>query len=320
MGKHERALIEKAEKIIVKILKSRRVSEAETKNHWFIHAYSVAEKIHTDFPKIESVSHLGNRYDNTGDILLISKGKKFFLEIKMSDTKAGVGTMANISQNALTDNRLFKGNVESWSEFRKDKKHDIWVNNYLDRYSDYPKIITGIRNPAKRKEEKARYLRKLREKGNKKAKIILDSIHKKDKKEKIDYLRYLSAQKQRPEIIKKFFVLIALGIHNQKILNDLMKNKELLREVQNLIVYYANTYKGDIVVKKEDVGEMITKILKKYSEFKIIFPKGLTHCKIVAVRGKIGESLLQIVFHWKNIAQGIKTPCLNIFDLTNKID
>jgi len=52
------------------------------------------------------------------------------------------------------------------------------------------------------------------------------------------------------------------------------------------------------------------------SDFKIIFPKGLTHCKIIGIKGEVSRPLLQIVFHWKNIAQGIKTPCLNIFDLT----
>ena len=320
MGKHERQLIEKAEKIIVKILKAKKLNDSDKKNHWINHAIAIAKELRKDFKKIDSVKHLGNRYDNTGDISLISKGKKFFLEIKMSDKKAGIGTMANISQNALTDNYLFEGNIESWSEFRENKKHDIWVNNFLDRYNNYPKIITRIRNTVKKKEEKARYLRELSKKGNKKAKTILDSIQKKDKEEKIDYLCYLNAQKQRTEIIKRFFILTALGIHNQKIVNDLINNKEVLKETQNLIVYYANIYKGNIVTKKENVGERVAKIIKKYSKFKIIFPKDLTHCKIIGIRGKISESLLQIVFHWKNIAQGIKTPCLNIFDLTNKID
>lgn len=319
MGKHERELIEKAEKIIIKIL-SQKISEIDKKNRWFVHACYLAGTIHANFPKFDSISHLGNRYDNIGDILLISGGKKFFLEIKMSDTKAGIGTMANISQNALTDNHLFKGNIKSWSDFRVDKKHDKWVNNYLDQYSNYPKIILSIKNPTKKKEEKARYLRKLSKKGNKKAKVILGNIQKKDKKEKIDYLNYLFVQKQQPEIIKNFLILTILGIHNQKILKDLINKDNLLKEIQNLIIYYANLNKGRVLIRKEDIGKRITEILKNYSDFKIVFPRGLTHCKIVGINGKISKSLLRIVFHWKNIAQGIKTPCLNIFDLSAKTD
>ena len=320
MGKHERALIEQAEKIIVKILTAEKISKVDEKNRWFLHACYIAGRIKKDFPKIDSVSHLGNRYDNIGDILLISGGNKFFLETKMSDTKAGIGTMANISQNALIDNHLFRGAVKSWSEFRKDKNHDIWVNNELDKYNNYPKTITNIKNPVERKEEKAEYLRRLSKKGNRGAKSILEGIQRRDKKEKIDYLRYLSIQKQRLEIVKRFFFLIALGIHKQEILNTLINKKDLLKEIQNLIVYYANIYKGQIIVRKEVAGKRISKILKKYSNFRIIFPEGLTHCKIVGIKEKLQKPLLQIVFHWKNIAQGIKTPCLNIFDLTTLTD
>lgn len=313
MGKHERALIEKAEKIIVKILKSEKLTGADTENHWFVHARAIAKKIKADFPRIDSVSHLGNHYDNTGDVLLTFDGEKSFIETKMSDTKTGIGTMANISQNALTDNGLFEGNVKNWSSFRADKKHDKWVNSCLDQYGGYPKIIIGIENSAKRKEEKAKYLRKLSKKGNKKAKIILDNIQKRDKKEKVDYLEYLNNQKQQSENIKKFFVLIIIGVHKQKILKDLIGKKNLLAEVRNLFIYYANSHDGKVIIRREDAGEKIAKILKKYLGFKIVFPKGLTHCKIIGIKGKMDEPLMQIVFHWKNIGQGIKTPCLNIF-------
>lgn len=319
MGKHERELIEKAEKIIIKIL-SQKISEADEKNRWFVHACYLAGTIHANFPKFDSVSHLGNRYDDTGDILLVSKGKKFFLEIKMSGTKKGIGTMANISQDALTDNHLFDGNIKSWSEFRENKKHDRWVNIYLNKYDNYPKNIFNVKNPAKKQEEKAEYLRKLSREGNKSAKVILDDIQKRDRKEKIDYLRYLGVKKQRPEMIKRFFILIALGVHKQEALKNLINKKNLLREIQNLLVYYANSHKGEIIIRREDVGKRITKIVGKYSDFKIIFPDDRTHCKIIGVKGKIRDPLLQVVYHWKNIAQGIKTPCLNIFDLTKKTD
>jgi len=319
MGKHERQLIEEAEKIIVKILNFQRLTGSDKKNRWFKHAFSIAKRIKKDFPKISSTHHLGNRYDNTGDILIASGKNKYFIEVKMSDTKLGVGTKANISQDALTENHLFAGQVKSWSQFRQEKDHEKWVNDYLNHFTRYPGNILKITNPVLQKEEKARYLRRLRAKGNKKAESILNDIHERDKKEKIEYLTYLSQQNQQEEMIKRFFVLIILGIHRKDELENLTRKDDFFREIQNLFVYYSNFYKGKIAVRQEDVGERIKKILEKYSNFKIDFPSGSTHCKIVGTKGKVSEQLLQIVFHWKNIAQGIKTPCLNIFDLAAKL-
>ena len=164
------------------------------------------------------------------------------------------------------------------------------------------------------REAKARYLRGL--KRNKKSKDILENIHDRDRKEKLAYLRYLGVQRQDGEMIKRFFVLIILGIHTKEALADLIRKKNFFKEVQNLFIYYANCRDGKVIIKKEDAGKKIDRAISKYSKFKIIFPKRLTHCKIAGAKGGKSEPLLQIVLHWKNIAQGIKTPCLNIFDLT----
>jgi len=315
MGKHERQSIEEAEKIIVKILNSQNLNDFDRKNHWFSHASSIAERIKKDFINITSARHLGNRYDNTGDILIISKKNKFFIETKMSDTKSGIGTKANISQDALTEYHLFMGKVKSWSRFRQEKNHDKWVNDFLNQFTNYPQNILKITDSTLQKEEKARYLRKLANK-NKKARDVLNNIHGKDKKEKIKYLVYLNNKRQQKKMVKRFFILIILGIHRKEELENLIKKDNFFQEIQNLFVYYGNVSKGRIISRREDVGERIKKILEKYSDFKIIFPKGLTHCKIIGIKGEVSKPLLQIVFHWKNIAQGIKTPCLNIFDLT----
>jgi len=145
---------------------------------------------------------------------------------------------------------------------------------------------------------------------------ILDDIHERDKKEKIEYLTYLSRQKQNNKLIKRFFILIILGIHRKEDMENLIKKDNFFEEAQNLFMYYGNSYKGKIFVRQENVEERIKKILEEYNNFKIVFPAGLTHCKIVGVKNSLSKPLLQIVLHWKNIAQGIKTPCLNIFDLT----
>jgi hypothetical protein len=314
MGKHERGKIEKAEKIIAKILNNENVNKEDKKNHWFDHAVAIAKKIKEDFSNIGKVSHLGNRYDNTGDILIISNGEKIFIEIKMSDTKTGIGTKANISQDALTLNHLLKRKTQSWSKFRRNLKHAEWVYVYLNQYKKYPENILKIKNFSVQKDEKARYLRKIKEK-DRMAKEILNIIHKKDEEEKKIYLNYLSKQKQNNEMIKRFTTLILLGIHKQEIMGQLIKNNILFKEIKNLFVYYSNLLKNKVVVRKENLGEKI-KTLNNFSNFKIIFPEEVTYCKIVGVKDKKQTPFLQIVLHWKNIAQGIKTPCLNIFDLT----
>lgn len=318
MGKHERQQIEEVEKIVVKILNSQKLTIPDRKNYWIEHAFAIAKKIKKDFPNIKIVRHLGNRYDNTGDILIISNDEKqFFIETKMSNTKTGIGTKANISQDALTDNFLFKNNPKSWSEFRFDKKHEAWVNDYLNRFVKYPKYILKITNPTLQKEEKARYLRELKRKKNKVAENILNLIHERDKNEKIEYLNYLKEQKQQRKMIKRFFILITLGIHKKGLLEKLIKSNNFFQEIKNLFVYYSNIFHGKVIVRKEDLGKKARRILEKFSDFAIIFPKNATHCKIIGIKNNGSqEPLLQIVFHWKNIAQGIKTPCLNIFDLT----
>ena len=121
---------------------------------------------------------------------------------------------------------------------------------------------------------------------------------------------------QKNFFIKRFFILIILGIHRKEEMEDLIKKDNFFEEAQNLFMYYGNSYKGKIFVRQENVGERIRKILKEYGSFKIVFPDGLTHCKIVGIKNGLAKPLLQIVLLWKNIAQGIKTPCLNIFDLT----
>ncbi|MEA2113736.1 MAG: hypothetical protein U9P63_03740 [Patescibacteria group bacterium] len=82
MGKHERQLIEEAEKIIEKILNSSPLTPDDKKNRWFFYAFQVAKRIKKDFPNISSAKHLSNRYDNTGDILIVSNGEKVFIEVR----------------------------------------------------------------------------------------------------------------------------------------------------------------------------------------------------------------------------------------------
>lgn len=318
MGKHERQLIEEAEKIVVKLLKNEKLSKSDLNNHWLQHARVVARQIKKDFSNITSAKHLGNDYTTIGDVSFISNGREVIIEVKMSDKKSGLGTKANISQNALTENKLFDGGVYSWNEFRNKKKHDLWVIKYLDKFKKYPSKIKSIDNLQRSKEEKARYLRSVKGKNNTAA-LILDDIQKKDRKQKEEYLLYLSKHKQVPENIRRFLSLIILGIHKKEEMSALIKSDSFIEKAQKLILYYGNLSNNEIIVNTQDVGNSLKKILSKFQYFQICFSSGVTNCKLAGVDSEKNKTpLLQIVLHWKNIAQGIKTPCLNIFDLYSK--
>lgn len=311
MGEHERGLIKKAELIIVKILNIEKITESDETNRWFRHAVKIAKVIKKDFGKIKA-QHLGDSYDTIGDIKIkLPDNQVVFIETKMSDTKEGKGTKANISQDALTENGLFKGKIKSWSEFRSDNNHYGWVSKYLDSFGKYPNLISKISNLTKRIEWKARFLR---DRGGKVGAQILEQISNKDREEKLDYLNYLKTQKQNSDNVKKFFILIMLGIHVQELLGRLIKRDNFFEEVENSYIYYANSYRGKIIVRKDNVKEKVDGLSRKYSEFKIIFPENRTQCKIVGLRSGKQDELLTVVFHWKNVAQGIQTPCLNIFE------
>lgn len=318
MGKHERKFIEDAERILVSFLNKEKVGEEDLKsNPWSKHAAELAIYIITKYPNLISAKHLGNRYDNTGDILLKLPNKEIYIEVKMSESKTSKGTLANISQDAFTENGLFENNTKKWSTFRKEKKHDRWVSRLLNKFKKYPTKVDSISNENKKRETEARYLRDIsKDKKNKFALKILTEIQEKDKIEKISYLNYLAKQKQIPEMIKRFFILIKMGVHRDKEIKDLIRRENFFKEIQDLYVYYVNIDNNRVVIREENVGKKIEEILKNILEFKLVFPKHETHCKIVGVTKKGVIPLLQIVYHWKNIAQGIKTPCLNIFDLT----
>lgn len=319
MGKHERELIEEAEKIVVKLLDDRKLSDDDLKNHWFKHARAIAKQIKKDFSNVTSAKHLGNNYTTIGDVSFISDGQEVVIEVKMSDTKSGRGTLANISQNALTENSLFDAGADSWSEFRDKKRHDLWVAEYLDKFKKYPGKIKNIKNFQKNKEEKARYLRKVKAK-DKIAAQIMDSIQKRDKEEKLEYLLYLSKRKQIPENIRRFLSLIILGIHKKEEMSVLINSDTFIEKAQTLILYYGNLSGDKIIVRAQDVGSSLKKILSKFQYFKINFFPDVISCKLVGVdKNKNSMPLLQVVMLWKNIAQGIKTPCLNIFDLYSKL-
>jgi hypothetical protein len=138
----------------------------------------------------------------------------------------------------------------------------------------------------------------------------------KDREEKIRYIEYLSTRKQNPENIKRFVFLILAGAHSHKAFKSMSRLS--LEQIVNALkdnfynVYYIN--KKTLKVTSEDLTKKLTQLREK--ELHIFFRKNETNVIIGFQESGREEPIpiLRIVFHWKNIFQGIKTPCLNIFD------
>jgi hypothetical protein len=202
--------------------------------------------------------------------------------------------------------------------------------NYYDR-------TRLLKYKGSEKEKRARYLRDLlRPKSGeavetavmraltspdpkiKEATRIVGEILELARLDKLKYLEHLKTLEQDPEAIRKFSILILLGVHKEDVMEraysyfdhfigSLLKGNFVYR------TYYVR--KRDCEVCVEDLTSLIGKLLK-IKDFRITFPENETNCIIEFLDPDSGEwrRLLRVVFHWKNVFQGIATPCLNIFD------
>jgi hypothetical protein len=145
---------------------------------------------------------------------------------------------------------------------------------------------------------------------------IIKEIMERDRNEKMEYINYLKTRKQNPDNIKKFTLLILAGAHSHRAFKS-MSHLPLEKIIDMLKhgfyrVYYVD--KKTSTVRVEDLTEKLTKLMNK--ELGIFFKDGETNV-IIGFKEPGKEEptpVLRIVFHWKNIFQGIETPCLNIFD------
>ena len=332
MGKHERLEIENAEKIVVDLLNNQKVIEEQKKNKWFPHALKLKKVIIKNFGNIESSEHIGNTYSGgeIGDIKILTENNKnwIYIELKMSESKKGKGTLANISQDALTNSNLFKSrDIYSWSKFRRVNDFDKLILDELNQYTKYPNNLNkGSINQQKikkgvfLKKEFLHFTKKKRNIANfvcdyvktpgiSDVASIICSIINYAKEDKINYLNYLRKFEQNPEFIKKFIIAMLIGYHTQNQIKYILElpYDDILKILDTYYVYYTNERNGNVIVSTDNLGKEIQNIIK--SDVKITFLKDKTNCIIQSGT----KNVLRVVFHWKNKFQGIETPCLNIF-------
>lgn len=327
MGKPERELAEKAERIITKLINGEQLSKDEMTHPFFVILEEFSIEIRRKYPEIISAYHIGNTYENRGDIKLMLPAKvEKYLELKFVDS--GKGTLANISQDALTNLGIF--DVISWSDFRERNNHRKTIIELMNRISFLGKplkitdpdasiyaradqfkqfISSGTRSA---EQYCAEILSSSRSSTQQKAvaSVILDIVTF-DKKVRYDYIKLLSNSSFNEEKLKKFVFLLLNGYHTQTDLSENMEKTvaQLTVGDNGYEVYYL--YKDSQGIQSENLRSTLD-IFKKKLKFdfdqnektSIVVSSGLGSSKINYIR---------IAFHWKNKFAGIQTPCLNIF-------
>jgi len=314
MGKYERKDIELMEKSVVNLLCGKNpLIKPGTK--WFRHMLAFVNYIKKSYSHSRHVRHVGNRYGVLrGDIeITTQKNKRIFIELKASESRSGKGTLANISQNSLTLYGLI-GKKDgkkplSWSKFRRKVSFKRRAEDLLNSYS-YPETLGFY--------EKARYMREKAKIGDKKAlriKKLIMILAKQDKKNYLNYIRHFPVKEAN---LKKFVFCMLNGIHTQKEILSFLERKKLdsLKTRAPIITLYANLKDDKVVVSREE--NMNEDILKNSVNLKFDFPEKLAN-KVYAYvvvydkKKRKSRKLLGLIYHWKNIFQGIKTPCINVF-------
>jgi hypothetical protein len=328
LGKHERKLVQEAEEILNDLLNRAQPSSEQKKHRLFKCVECLETAIRDDFPEIRLSTHVGNIYGTSmGNIQLeLADRRTVYLELKF--LKGGVGTRANIGQDSLTQFHLLEdGEACSWSQFRKNKGHKKWVEAALTEFGEYPPDLEGV-------VERATYLKEVvghdggsmegmadqvladtSSAGKKVAAAkVVKRIMERDREEKLEYIRYLMTLKQNSENVQKFTLLILSGAHTHEALKALWDTplKEILERLrQGYRVYYV--YRDSLTVTREDLTSKLVGLLG--GRLFITSREGQTNV-LISFRDQADteRSILRVVFHWKNVFQGIKTPCLNVFD------
>lgn len=317
MGKHERKDIELMEKSVAMLLMRKR--PLIDKNHkWFKHMLAFANYLNKTYPDFRRVKHIGNQYGQTrGDLELITKSHKtVYIELKASETESGKGTLANISQDALTEYGLVssqgKKKLLSWSEFRETKNFKQKIKRLLGQYQ-FPNRIGFY--------QQARLIREKAKQDDPRAIKIKNAISILAKEDKSDYLNHIRQSSINEANLKKFVFCLLTGIHTKRAILSFIKGttvRELEKFLGAVITLYANLKGNKVVITRDRSIPAI--LFKPSTKLEFSFPKesgGRVYTYITYFqekdKRKRPKKLLGLVLHWKNIFQGVKTPCINVF-------
>ncbi len=314
MGKHERADIELVEKSVANMLMNKP-SLVSNNHKWYKHVLAFVNYIKLNYPNYRDVKPIGNKYEKLlGDLkIVMNDNVEHIIELKTSETKKGKGTLANISQNALTKYNLVNSHkgikLLSWSEFRIENNFSEHVNTLLNQY-------VGIKG--KNTEEKGYFIKKRIKENDIKANLVKNKIMALARKNKLEYLDYISKFKLNQNNIKKFVFCMLNGIHTEKAIKDFFDNTDVsqIKNITNrLVTLYSNEVGGKVKVtnQKNNTKELFDENIVYEIEFIDKSVNVSLYIKAIDIKNNISKKIISFILHWKNCFQGIKTPCINIF-------
>jgi hypothetical protein len=315
MGKHERQEIEEMEKSVANCLNGHSPSILET-HKWYAHMSAFVNHIKEICAQFKKAEHIGNEYGKeVGDIKLVMKDDtRRYFELKASESASGKGTLANITQNAITEYGLLlipeNQSILSWAQFRKRGNFSTIIQGLLNSYEapgqlDFNKKAELIKEKATAGDKDAISI---------KAKII--AYANRDKK---DYINYVRSFKPHKENIIKFVFCLLNGIHTKNEIKAVMASnslEEIEQKADVLTTLYSNQRGGTIIVS-ESTNRMDT-LIEDFERFSFSFPETadqVVSTHIVGFEKSSGreQQFIKLQLNWKNIFQGIKTPCINVF-------
>ena len=304
MGSYERSVVQAAEVSIVAFLNSGR-SRLAAAHPWSGHDVAVAQRLAADFP-VAGATHTGNRYDSPGDIRLTLRdaSREVLVETKLSDSEAGVGTAANISQDALTKYGIFT-DVEAWSAWRRRRGYAEVVGRILDRWPPARRVGT-IPDKGRLVRDAAR--------NDPVARSIQDAVVAYANDDRSAYQALLRTKPVNAERLREFVLALFMGAHTAAEINELLESglpRTPADVPANYYVYYTNFKHGRIVVRSHTPDTL--KQLLSVTDYRLELEHGTHTAHITAQAGDDRVELLHFLHHWKNVFIGIETPCINVF-------
>ena len=288
MGKHERHISDELEINLTAKINGQPFNSVLL-NDDLIH--STANHILNHYQDIESAEWIGTTYVNNGDILFHRRSHDDqFIELKYVIN--GKGTAANMGQDSLTQYGIF--DVTPWSLFRKERKQ-------------YERTIEIIGQSFKTKTAFYDYCRELRDKNTSQEKI--KEIVAFANAEKIIYRNLLRDSGFSENELRIFIKNMLHQNHSRK---TYVRN--MIGFKRNCDILYVNKIDGSAEFESNP-NDFVIVDDPAWQPF-IEFPNDTAYLMIGMMNKELCERrrFYQIAFHWKNIFQGIKTPCLNIFD------
>ena len=308
MGKEERVYVEMMERNVVSELNNRPLDNLDQNDLNRVKDLALFIKSNYEF---KSAEHIGNTYGTSiGDIKLIGI-KDIFIELKF--LKRGTGTRANISQDALTNNNLFSQSPLSWSQFREQNNFSEHIFGLLINCQCYGIDILQLPLTSANIQKLGRIVRDKSE-FDVNVQRVKNKISDYANKNKLEYIRYLSSHDYHKDFIKKFAVLLLMGRHTSDSLNEFKKYdfQETLDKIpDNYEIVYVLKKAGHDIYKTEKLYKFINKI-ESY-DVRLSFPEDETNITIDFLKDGSWIKTIRFSYHWKNVFQGIQTPCLNVF-------